>query len=159
MTCGAPVAASGTSAMPELLGDMEATFDPADPADIARCIREVLETPGTLRFASGALEAAGRPLHLGAGGAADARGLRTRARDAARAGGGAGAVKRALITGISGQDGSYLAELLLEKGYEVHGLVHGSTDRRFERLEPIIDRITLHPGDLLDEGSLVGRAA
>ena len=48
MTCGAPVAASGTSAMPELLGDPEATFDPADPADIARCIREVLETPGKL---------------------------------------------------------------------------------------------------------------
>jgi GDPmannose 4,6-dehydratase len=64
-------------------------------------------------------------------------------------------VTRALITGISGQDGSYLAELLLEKGYEVHGLVHGSTDRRFERLEPIADRIHLHPGDLLDEGSLV----
>jgi GDPmannose 4,6-dehydratase len=64
-------------------------------------------------------------------------------------------VKRALITGISGQDGSYLAELLLEKGYEVHGLVHGSTDRRFERLEPIADRIRLYPGDLLDEGSLV----
>lgn len=48
MTCGAPVAASGTSAMPELLGDLEATFDPSDPADIARCIREVLETPGEL---------------------------------------------------------------------------------------------------------------
>src|SRR4051812_6451955 len=48
MTCGAPVAASGTSAMPELLGDMEATFDPADPADIARCVRDVLETPGKL---------------------------------------------------------------------------------------------------------------
>jgi GDPmannose 4,6-dehydratase len=62
---------------------------------------------------------------------------------------------RALITGISGQDGSYLAELLLEKGYEVHGLVHGSSDRRFERLESIADRITLHPGDLLDESSLV----
>ncbi|HEX6586564.1 MAG TPA: GDP-mannose 4,6-dehydratase [Solirubrobacterales bacterium] len=65
-------------------------------------------------------------------------------------------MKRALITGISGQDGSYLAELLLEKGYEVHGLVHGSLDRRFERLEPIKERITLHPGDLLDEHSLVG---
>jgi GDPmannose 4,6-dehydratase len=64
-------------------------------------------------------------------------------------------VSRALITGISGQDGSYLAELLLEKGYEVHGLVHGSTDRRFERLEPIADRLTLYPGDLLDESSLV----
>ena len=64
-------------------------------------------------------------------------------------------MKRALITGISGQDGSYLAELLLEKGYEVHGLVHGGADRRFERLEPIIDRITLYSGDLLDESSLV----
>jgi GDPmannose 4,6-dehydratase len=64
-------------------------------------------------------------------------------------------VKRALVTGISGQDGSYLAELLLEKGYEVHGLVHGSTDRPFERLEPVADRITLYPGDLLDESSLI----
>ena len=64
-------------------------------------------------------------------------------------------MKRALITGISGQDGSYLAELLIEKGYEVHGLVHGSADRPFERLEPIADRLTLYPGDLLDEGSLV----
>jgi GDPmannose 4,6-dehydratase len=62
---------------------------------------------------------------------------------------------RALITGISGQDGSYLAELLLEKGYEVHGLVRGSSDGPFERLDPIADRLTLHPGDLLDEGSLV----
>jgi GDPmannose 4,6-dehydratase len=62
----------------------------------------------------------------------------------------------ALITGITGQDGSYLAELLLEKGYEVHGLVHGSTDQRFERLDPILDRITLHPGDILDEHSLMG---
>ena len=63
---------------------------------------------------------------------------------------------RALITGISGQDGSYLAELLLEKGYEVHGLVHGSLDRRFDRLASIQDRITLHLGELLDEHSLVG---
>jgi GDPmannose 4,6-dehydratase len=64
-------------------------------------------------------------------------------------------VSRALITGISGQDGSYLAELLLEKGYEVHGLAHGSADGPFERLEPIADRLTLYPGDLLDESSLV----
>jgi GDPmannose 4,6-dehydratase len=64
-------------------------------------------------------------------------------------------MKRALITGITGQDGSYLADLLLEKGYEVHGLVRGSTDRSFERLGPIADRIKLYPGDLLDEGSLV----
>jgi GDPmannose 4,6-dehydratase len=61
---------------------------------------------------------------------------------------------KALITGISGQDGSYLAEFLLEKGYEVHGLVRASTDRRFELLEPISDRIQLHGADLLDEGSL-----
>jgi GDPmannose 4,6-dehydratase len=65
-------------------------------------------------------------------------------------------VTRALITGISGQDGSYLADFLLEKGYEVHGLVHGSTDGRYERLDGMIDQITLHPGDLLDEHSLVG---
>jgi GDPmannose 4,6-dehydratase len=62
--------------------------------------------------------------------------------------------KRALITGISGQDGSYLAELLVEKGYEVHGLVRGSAEHRFERLEAIRDAITLHAADLLDESSL-----
>ena len=65
-------------------------------------------------------------------------------------------MSRALVTGITGQDGSYLAELLLDRGYEVHGLVHGSTDGRFERLDGVIDRITLHPGDVLDEHSLVG---
>jgi glycosyltransferase involved in cell wall biosynthesis len=48
MTCEAPVAASGTSAMPELLGDMRATFDPSDPADIARCIREIIDDPAML---------------------------------------------------------------------------------------------------------------
>ncbi len=64
-------------------------------------------------------------------------------------------MKRALITGITGQDGSSLTELLLEKGYEVHGLVHGSAERPFERLEPVVDRIKLYPGDLLDESSLV----
>lgn len=48
MTCDAPVAASGTSAMPELLGDREATFDPADPVDIARCIRELIDDPAEL---------------------------------------------------------------------------------------------------------------
>ncbi|HSD22923.1 MAG TPA: GDP-mannose 4,6-dehydratase [Solirubrobacterales bacterium] len=63
---------------------------------------------------------------------------------------------RALITGITGQDGSYLAELLLDKGYEVHGLLHGSAEGPFERLESVADRITLHPGDILDEHSLVG---
>jgi GDPmannose 4,6-dehydratase len=62
--------------------------------------------------------------------------------------------KRALITGISGQDGSYLAELLLEKGYEVHGLVRGSPDQPFQRLADIQDRLELHAADLLDESSL-----
>jgi GDPmannose 4,6-dehydratase len=63
--------------------------------------------------------------------------------------------KRALITGITGQDGSYLAELLLEKGYEVHGMVRRSSTETFQRLEGIRDSITLHTGDLLDQRSLV----
>jgi GDPmannose 4,6-dehydratase len=62
---------------------------------------------------------------------------------------------RALITGITGQDGSYLAELLLEKGYEVHGVVRRSSTERFERIEHLRERITLHQGDLLDQRSLV----
>jgi GDPmannose 4,6-dehydratase len=65
------------------------------------------------------------------------------------------APKRALITGITGQDGSYLAELLLEKGYEVHGMVRRSSTETFQRLEGIRDDITLHTGDLLDQRSLV----
>jgi GDPmannose 4,6-dehydratase len=63
--------------------------------------------------------------------------------------------KRALITGITGQDGSYLAELLLEKGYEVHGLVRRSSTEKFERIEQIRERVQLHQGDLLDHRSLV----
>jgi GDPmannose 4,6-dehydratase len=61
----------------------------------------------------------------------------------------------ALITGITGQDGSYLAELLLEKGYEVHGMVRRSSTETFQRLEGIRDDIVLHTGDLLDQRSLV----
>src|SRR5919112_4686112 len=63
--------------------------------------------------------------------------------------------KRALITGITGQDGSYLAELLLGKGYEVHGMVRRASTEKFERIEHLRDRITLHQGDLLDQRSLV----
>jgi GDPmannose 4,6-dehydratase len=63
--------------------------------------------------------------------------------------------KRALVTGITGQDGSYLAELLLEKGYEVHGMVRRSSTETFQRLEGIRDDIVLHTGDLLDQRSLV----
>jgi GDPmannose 4,6-dehydratase len=62
---------------------------------------------------------------------------------------------RALITGITGQDGSYLADLLLEKGYEVHGMVRRASTEKFDRIEHLRDRITLHQGDLLDQRSLV----
>jgi GDPmannose 4,6-dehydratase len=65
------------------------------------------------------------------------------------------AQKRALITGITGQDGSYLAELLLEQGYEVHGMVRRASTEKFERIEHLRDRLTLHQGDLLDQRSLV----
>ena len=61
----------------------------------------------------------------------------------------------ALITGITGQDGSHLAELLLDKGYEVHGMVRRSSTERFERIEHLRERITLHQADLLDQRSLV----
>ena len=62
--------------------------------------------------------------------------------------------KRALITGITGQDGSYLAELLLDKGYEVYGVVRRASTERFERLEGCRDRIQLIHADLLDQSSL-----
>jgi GDPmannose 4,6-dehydratase len=63
--------------------------------------------------------------------------------------------RSALITGITGQDGSYLAELLLEQGYEVHGMVRRSSSERFDRIEHLRSRITLHQADLLDHRSLV----
>ena len=63
--------------------------------------------------------------------------------------------KRALITGITGQDGSYLAELLLDQGYEVHGMVRRASTEKFDRIEHLRERITLHQGDLLDQRSLV----
>jgi GDPmannose 4,6-dehydratase len=62
---------------------------------------------------------------------------------------------RALITGITGQDGSYLADLLLERGYEVHGMVRRASTETFQRLAHIRDDIVLHTGDLLDQRSLV----
>ena len=62
--------------------------------------------------------------------------------------------KRAFITGITGQDGSYLAEFLLSKGYEVHGMVRRSSEEKFERISHIRDQISLHQGDLLDQYSL-----
>lgn len=66
-------------------------------------------------------------------------------------------MKKALITGITGQDGSYLAEFLLEKGYEVHGLLRRSSVENTERIEHLIrepKKVTLHYGDLTDAGSL-----
>ncbi len=61
----------------------------------------------------------------------------------------------ALITGITGQDGSYLAELLLEHGYEVHGMVRRASTEKFDRIEHIREQIQFHQGDLLDQRSLV----
>ena len=64
-------------------------------------------------------------------------------------------MKRALISGITGQDGSYLAELLLEKGYEVHGIVRRSSTETFERIEHLTGDVELHQADLLDQVSLL----
>jgi GDPmannose 4,6-dehydratase len=65
------------------------------------------------------------------------------------------ASRRALITGITGQDGSYLAELLLAEGYEVFGLTRRLSATNYWRIQHILDRITLIPGDLLDQLSLI----
>ena len=62
---------------------------------------------------------------------------------------------KALITGITGQDGSYLAEFLLEKGYEVHGIVRRSSLINTHRIDHIYDKIQLHYGDLTDSGSII----
>jgi GDPmannose 4,6-dehydratase len=62
--------------------------------------------------------------------------------------------RRAVITGITGQDGSYLAEFLLDKGYEVTGIVRRSSAPNYWRIEHLLDRVTLRPGDLLDQQSL-----
>ena len=64
-------------------------------------------------------------------------------------------MKRALLTGITGQDGSYLAELLLERGYEVFGMVRRSSAPNVSRITHLLDRVTLKPADLLDQLSLI----
>jgi len=64
--------------------------------------------------------------------------------------------KKALITGITGQDGSYLAEFLLEKNYQVYGIVRRSSTINFERIAHLQDYVELIPGDLLDQSSLIG---
>ena len=63
--------------------------------------------------------------------------------------------KTALITGITGQDGSYLAELLLEQGYEVFGLTRRLSAENYWRISHLRDRLTLIPGDLLDQLSII----
>jgi len=63
--------------------------------------------------------------------------------------------RKALITGTTGQDGSYLAQFLLDQGYEVHGMVRRSSTETFERIAHLRDRITLHQADLLDQLSIV----
>jgi GDPmannose 4,6-dehydratase len=64
-------------------------------------------------------------------------------------------MKKALITGITGQDGSHLADLLLEKGYEVHGVVRRSSTENFERIAHLKDKVQLHQADLLDQLSII----
>src|SRR3954465_1480434 len=64
-------------------------------------------------------------------------------------------MKKALITGITGQDGSYLAEFLLEKGYKVYGLTRRSSTTATDRIQHLLDRIELVSGDLLDQSSLM----
>ena len=66
-------------------------------------------------------------------------------------------MKKALITGITGQDGSYLAEFLLDKGYEVHGIIRRSSLSNTAKIDHLIEKnaITLHEGDLTDSSSLV----
>lgn len=64
-------------------------------------------------------------------------------------------MKRALITGITGQDGSYLAELLLDKGYEVHGIIRRASVPTTQRIDHILDKLTIHEGDLSDSASII----
>ena len=64
-------------------------------------------------------------------------------------------IRKALITGITGQDGAYLAEFLLEKGYEVHGMVRRASTESFERIAHLRDDVSLHQADLLDQLSIV----
>jgi GDPmannose 4,6-dehydratase len=64
--------------------------------------------------------------------------------------------KKALITGITGQDGSYLAEFLLDKGYDVVGMVRRTSTVNFDRIRHIQDHLTLAQGDLLDQASVIG---
>ena len=78
-----------------------------------------------------------------------------RSRSSTIASGGVSTLTTALITGITGQDGSYLSELLLHKGYEVHGMVRRASTESFERIGHLTSKITLHQADLLDQLSII----
>ena len=108
------------------------------------------------------LEGTAALIFLGAGDRADAapaaqpRLLRDRRPDRREPGReGRMSARRALVTGVTGQDGSYLAELLLDKGYEVHGMVRRSSTENYERIAHLQGRLQLHQGDLLDPSSLL----
>src|SRR5262245_43986821 len=64
-------------------------------------------------------------------------------------------MKKAIITGITGQDGSYLAELLLEQGYQVHGMVRRASTENFDRISHLAGQVQLHQADLLDQLSII----
>ena len=64
-------------------------------------------------------------------------------------------MKKALITGITGQDGSYLAEFLLDKGYEVHGIIRRASVSTTSRIDHIMDKLKIHEGDLTDSSSII----
>ena len=63
-------------------------------------------------------------------------------------------MKKALITGVNGQDGSYLAELLLEKGYVVHGLIRRTSEPLMDKISHLKDKVVLHHGDMTDSSSI-----
>ncbi len=95
---------------------------------------------------------------LGAWRSRSSRPSRTHSRPRAGPGGRPVSKRRAFITGITGQDGCYLAELLLQKGYEVYGMSRRATTENVERINHLGDRVTLHQGDLLDQSSLIARS-
>ena len=124
---------------------IEVEPDPARsrPSDLPARLRRCLASPGRDRLGAYDPARANPGRHAGRGASShDQNGERM-------------SDKRALITGITGQDGSYLAELLLEKGYEVYGMVRRSSTENFDRIAHLTDRITLLQADLLDQSSLV----
>ena len=149
MAHGRPVVATSVGGLRDLVVDGETGFlvPPRDPAAIRSALDRLLADPELRRrLGSAGRERAKVSVRLGRGHRRDPRRLRRGCRDN-------GLVSRALITGIGGQDGSYLAELLLERGYAVTGLVRPDAGE-YPNLEPVRDRIELLEADLLDQSSL-----